>query len=53
MGAESGGGRERVVGIYWKAEREGKGGEAEGKARYRDKEKEIFAFDVELLQREA
>lgn len=48
-GAESGGGR--VVEIYGKTGREGKGRKAEGRVRDGDKEEEILAFGVQLLQR--
>lgn len=51
MGVESGGGRGRVVEIYGRAESKRGRGKAEGRVRDGDKEKEIFAFDVELLQR--
>lgn len=51
MGAESGGGRGRFVEIYRKVERERKGGEAERRVRDGDKEKEIFGFGLEILQR--
>lgn len=52
MGAKSGEGR-RVVEIYRKAQREGKGEEVERKTRKGSKEKEVFAFSIELLQRAA
>lgn len=53
MGAKSGKGRRRVVEIYGKAGREGKGKEVERRVRNGGKEKEVFAFGVELLQRAA
>lgn len=52
MGAKSGE-RRRVVEIYRKAEREGKGEEVERRVRNGSKEKDVFAFGVELLQRAA
>lgn len=41
----------RVVEIYGKARRERKGGEAEGRIGDGNKDKEVFAFGVELSQR--
>lgn len=43
----------RVVEIYGKAGGEGKGEEVERRVRNGSKEKEVFAFGVELLQRAA
>lgn len=41
----------RVVEIYGKARIERKGGQAEGRIGEGNKDKEVFAFAVELLQR--
>lgn len=43
-------GKGKGCGDLWKGRERGRG-EAEGRVRDGDKEKEIFAFDVELLQR--
>lgn len=51
MGAKSGEGRRRVVAVYRKAGR--KGEEVERRLRKESKEKDVFAFGVELLQRAA